>query len=1076
MNIYQKLFIAVGILTLFSLLIPSQIGTIAASDDYLNFETITTAQGLSQNCINCIIQDHYGYMWFGTTMGLNKYDGISFKIYQSNSEIPNSLSDSDIREIYETSNGDLLIGTFFGLNIFNRETDTFNSYMHDGNDSSSISNNRVESIYEDSQGTLWIGTNDGLNIFNRETDTFISYRYDENDPDSISNDSITSIYEDSQGTLWIGTNDGLNIFNRETDTFISYRYDENDPDSISNDSITSIYEDSQGTLWIGTNDGLNIFNRETDTFISYRYDENDPDSISNDSITSIYEDSQGTLWIGTSSGLNRLNSRELSFKSYKIEYNNPNGINSNRILSLYKDSEGILWIGTMNGINKLNFYKQAFRYYTDILNMNTVLGICSADDKILWIQVNESIVKYDSASHAIEDIWDNVIKSSDRSNFIRNTFCIGIDGSLWIALGSTGLERFNPETGEIIIYTSDADNSLSSNTVTSLYTSKDGTIWIGTTEGLCSYDDISGFTQYKNNPNFSNNVGKYDVRVIHETSGNNLWFGTYDGEVYRFNEKSGMMACVMGSPEVTKDLSDKNVYAIYEDSRGLIWIGTGYGLYCYNSEYNEITSFRIGVSLSDERIIGILEDNNGNLWITTRQGLGKFVISQGAYYRYDASDGLLNNLFAVGGSYRNKAGELYFGASGGLVSFYPEDITINNTAPIVVINSFNLINGLIFFDMPIEDVKKITISYSDNSFDIDFVALSYDYPEYNQYAYKLEGFEENWNYCSAANSYTRYTNIPPGEYTFIVKASNSDGVWNEEGNSLKIIISTPFWKQWWFILSLIAAALLAVVAAIKLRTYTLSKYAQKLETQVEAKTCELEKKTQHIEEQINNKIRYTRALVHELKTPLTPLLASSDFLCSELEDKIPLRFARNINEGALNLSKRIDELLDLAKSETGMIDIKPEPIDLKYLIKTIIDYIKPEITKKNLSFNSLVPQNIPAINADEERLRQVVLNLLDNAIKYSPSGGNVTLKVYEKDNGIVIQIKDTGIGIDEKEMEYLFEPYHRLESGLIRTGGMGLGLFISKTIVELHGGHISVKSQKGTGSTFCVWLPINSTE
>ncbi|NMA13919.1 MAG: PAS domain-containing sensor histidine kinase [Clostridia bacterium] len=253
-------------------------------------------------------------------------------------------------------------------------------------------------------------------------------------------------------------------------------------------------------------------------------------------------------------------------------------------------------------------------------------------------------------------------------------------------------------------------------------------------------------------------------------------------------------------------------------------------------------------------------------------------------------------------------------------------------------------------------------------------------------------------------------------------------------------------------------------------------YQKQLEKLVYERTQALEEKIQKLEKYMQNRIKYTRALIHELKTPLTPLMASSEFLRSELEDTIPLRFANNIYEGALNLSKRIDELLDLAKSETGMLEIKTEPVQMDCLIKSTISYIKPEIMKKNLSFNSVVQKNLPTIDVDEGRIRQVLLNLIDNAMKYTPIGGKITLRVSKKNDCIVIRVKDTGVGIDRKDLAYLFEPYHRLESGIIRSDGMGLGLYISKTIVELHGGHISIKSQKDGGSTFSVWLPLKSIE
>jgi signal transduction histidine kinase/ligand-binding sensor domain-containing protein len=1079
MNKYKKILVAVTLITSL-IMIPTRIDVEASSDDYLKFESINSVQGLSHNNVNAIFQDHYGYMWFGTSLGLNKYDGVNFYIYKHDPTIADSISNSSITAIYETEEDELWIGTTWGLNKYNRKTDTFISYLNDTDNPDSISGNSITVIYEDGNGKLWIGTTTGLNSYNQITDTFNVYKNSSDDENSISNDYITAIYEDSSGNLWVGTIDGLNILNTKTNDFAQYSNNPDDENSLSNNHITAIYEDSRSTIWIGTATGINKYNSQNKTFTSYLNDTSNTQDTSNEYITSICEDDTGYLWIGTRLGLNRLDVESMDFHTYVPDSDNPNSLNTDRITALYKDAEGNIWIGSYYGINKINFSKQVIKYYyTGVLNNNAVSNIRSIDGIDLWLKTRLGPIRFNSEEYVIEEMWPDIFTNQNYSNSRMNSFCVSSDGFLWAGTDGYGLEKFDTETGELTTYEyiPNETNCISGNTIISLYATMDGIVWIGTSEGLCKFDTTTdSFTQYKNETEFPESIQTGNIWIIYETDDKYLWVGTNEG-FYKIDLINGGVICVIDNDNFGGLPTNNIVCSLYKDSRGILWITTENGLYCYDILNNKFIQHGLEYLLINDMIRDVIEDDNGDIWISTGgDGLWRLSVSNGTYTKFGVDDGLQSDFFLFRSSYKTESGELFFGTIIGLISFFPQDMDEDTNIPQIVINDFSLLEGTISFDEPIEDVKEVKLQYADNSFEIDFVALNYESPENNQYAYKLEGFEENWNYCSAANSYTRYTNIPPGEYTFIVKASNSDGVWNEEGNSLKIIISTPFWKQWWFILSLIAAALLAVVAAIKLRTYTLSKYAQKLETQVEAKTCELEKKTQHIEEQINNKIRYTRALVHELKTPLTPLLASSDFLCSELEDKIPLRFARNINEGALNLSKRIDELLDLAKSETGMIDIKPEPIDLKYLIKTIIDYIKPEITKKNLTFNSLVPQNIPAINADEERLRQVVLNLLDNAIKYSPSGGNVTLKVYEKDNGIVIQIKDTGIGIDEKEMEYLFEPYHRLESGLIRTGGMGLGLFISKTIVELHGGHISVKSQKGTGSTFCVWLPINSTE
>jgi signal transduction histidine kinase/ligand-binding sensor domain-containing protein len=1068
------LIIVIAITTLFCY-IPPQIKVAATSDDYLNFESISTKQGLSHNSISAIIQDHYGYMWIGTSLGLNKYDGVNFYIYKHDSTITDSISSSNITAIYETEENELWIGTTWGLNKYNRKTDTFVSYLNDKDNSNTLSSNSITEIYKDDGGTLWIGTNAGLYIYNQGTDNFTLYKNEFNDKNYIIDNYVTSIYQDCKANLWVGTIDGLYIFNINTNEFTKYLNNPDDDNSLSDNHVTEIYEDSRGIVWIGTATGINIYNSEDKKFTSYLNDSHNTQDTGSEYITSICEDNNGYLWIGTRLGLKRLNVENMDFCTYVPDSENPNSLNTDRITAVCKDFEGSMWIGSYYGINKITFSKQVIKYYySSILNNNAVSNIRSLNGIDLWLKTRLGPIKFDSETYSIIESHPNIFINQNYSNSRMNSFCISTDGCLWAGTEGYGLEKFNPTTGELTTYKySIGDlNCISSNTIISLYANLAGTVWVGTSEGLCKYDvETNSFIQYKYLAEFPDDIKTGEIWLLYE-SNDYLWVGTKKC-LYGFNYYSDEVNFIIDNENFGGINPNNIVCSLFEDSHGVLWIVTNNGLFCYDIKNREFILHGLEDLLVKYLIRDVIEDNNGNIWISTGgDGLWRLSGNEKTYTKFGIDDGLQSDVFLFRSSYKTENGELFFGTIIGLISFLPQDMANDTNIPIVLINKFNLLEGTISFDEPIENIKEVILSHSENSFEINFVALSYDYPEFNKYAYMLEGFDKSWNYCSASTSFTKYTNIPSGKYTFKVIASNSDDTWNYEGVSLEIIITPPFWKEWWFILTIIVAALLAVMGAIKLRTYTLSRYAETLESQVEERTSELAQKNKHIEEQMNNKMRYTRALVHELKTPLTPLLASSDFLCSELEDKIPLRFAKNIKNGALNLSKRIDELLDMAKSETGMLDIKPELMDIKILIESVIEYIEPEISKKTLTINSIISPDISDIYADEERLKQVLLNLLDNAIKYTPAGGTISIMANRKNSGICIQIKDTGMGMDENEIEHLFKPYHRIETGLIRTGGLGLGLFISKTIIDLHGGNISVSSKKGVGTTFVVWLPV----
>jgi signal transduction histidine kinase/ligand-binding sensor domain-containing protein len=1047
-----------------------------SSDDYVKFETITTEQGLSQNCVVSILQDHYGYIWFGTMVGLNKYDGINFEIFYA-SEASRSISNSCITYLYETKDAQLWIGTAKGLNLYNREMGIFYVYLNDPEDRNSISDDFITNIYEDSLGNLWVGTANGLNLYNSETNDFTVISNNSGYFTGISSNYVMCIYEDSYGTLWIGTKEGLNIYDRETGMFTSYFNNPDDVNSISNDNISVVYEDSRGILWIGTAKGLNLYKRESDTFTKYFNDPENSGSVSSNTITSICEDIYGYLWVGTRSGLNKLDTELMIFTDYCIDNSNLNSINSDRIIWIEMDNEGILWIGTVNGVNKLNPNKQVFNYSSGILVNNNVSGICSLDNTILWLETRLGIIVYNADTHSIEDYYPDILWQQYQASFVMNLFCIDNNGCLWGGTENSGLLKFDPYSKKTIIYTHSPDgNSIISDSIVSVYSSDGQIIWIGTDEGLCSFNiRTEAFTDYSDYEEYPDVIKYSNVWVTFQDSRNNMWFGT-DYGIYKLDYGTHDFYLVNNNPEPTGGYFERSVYSIYEDSNGLLWFGTNQGLLCY--DYNNA----IFISYGDEEfvvkdsVLSVIEDNNGNIWFTTRkQGLWELSIETGSLIEYGIKDGLQNDAFCIGACFKAEDGNLYFGCVDGLISFNPE--YIDNDAsipPVVLINSFNLLDKNISFDEPIEDIEEIRLSYSDNSFEIDFVALNYYSPENNNYAYILEGFDESWRYCSASESFTKYTNIPSGEYTFKVIASNSDGVWNEEGTSLKIIITSPFWQEWWFILSLAIFAILAIVFFVKLRTRVLSRHAMELEQQIDERTHLLASKSEQLENELVRRAEFNRALVHELKTPLTPLLSSSEYLMNSIEDDITLGFMNNIRQGILNLEKRINELMDLARGEVGLIKLNCVYIYPLHIIKDSIAYFMPEAQKKNQGIIMDLPDSLTKIYADEERLKQVILNLLNNASKFTRRGGEITLKAWESNDKLIIEVIDTGCGIDEVEQKYIFEPYSQLRLKKESLSGLGLGLYLSKLFIELHGGSIWVISCKGKGSTFAFSLPLNN--
>ena len=760
------------------------------------FEQVTVNDGLSQSCIFDIIQDSQGFMWFGTQDGLNKYDGYHFTTYKYNELDEYSLSDNWITSIYEDKSGIIWVGTdAAGLNQFNRETEKFTRYTHNINNPDSLGANRVLSIYEDKSSRLWIGTDSGgLNQFNRETGQFTHYTHDPNDPNSLSNDTVLSIYEDKLGRFWIGTDGGgFNQFNRETGQFTHYTHDPNDPNSLSNDTVDLIVEDRLSNLWLGTSSwyknvygsALEKFDPASGQFSHYVHEINNPKSLSETVIGSIWKDNSEILWIGTGfSGLNKLDTKDQRFTTYKHNPNNSNSLSDNHISAIYEDSNDNLWIGTFNGgLNKFDRQTKKFIHYThDPNNANSL------------------------SSDAVWSVYEDHL------------------GTIWIGTFGNGLDKFDPITGQFTHYTHDPNNlnSLSDNTIASIYEDHLGTLWIGTfSGGLNKFNrETEQFTHYKYDTDDPTSLSDNLIWSIYEDQSGTLWIGGYgQGGLNKFNRETDNFTRYKHNTNQQNSLSYDRIDAIYEYPAGTLWIGTfGGGLDKFDIATETFTHYSQKEGLPNNSVVGILSDDEGNLWLSTGKGLSKFNPKTETFRNYDVSDGLQGNEFdGVKAYLKSKTGEMFFGGLNGFNAFYPEQVKDNPHIPPIVITDFKKFNESVKLDRAISATKEIKLSYKDDFFSFEFAALDYTNPQKNKYAYKLEGFDKDWIY-SGNRRYASYTNLDGGTYIFRVKGSNNDGVWNEEGTAIKIIITPPPWKTWWAYSFYILALVTAVYGYVQWKT------------------------------------------------------------------------------------------------------------------------------------------------------------------------------------------------------------------------------------------------------------------
>lgn len=851
----------------------------------IRFERISLEHGISHGTVFSVVQDKTGYMWFGTQSGLNRYDGYNITVFKHDPDNPDSISNDNAGNLYADRSGTVWIGTWGGgLDKFDSETGRFIHYLNDPADPTSLSNDRVQTIYQDRAGTLWVGTAEGgLNRFNAGPETFTHYRHNPDDPTSLSNDRIWRIVEDSSGLLWIATSDGLNKFDPATETFTHYKNDPNDPNSLTHDLVRTLYYDKFGFLWIGTEAGLDRFDPIPGIFVHYKHDPADPNSLSDDTINAIYEDSAGNFWVGTSrGGLNKFDRSSQTFTHYLNDPLNAHSLSYNDVRWIQEDRSGVLWVATRGGgVNKFVPGSEQFTYLgnnpndPNSLNNNDVRAIYQDPEKVLWIGTKGGGLNKLDPSAGTVTIYQND-PNDPNSLTTDDVYVIHSDaaGLLWLGLAGGGLVKFDPRTETFTRYQHDPDDptTISNDDVNSVYEDPSGLLWIGTKGGgLNKFNPVTEeFSHYENDPADPGSLGGNDVYEIYQDEAGLFWIATYGGGLNRFDPPTGRFVRYQNNPDDPTSLNSDDLYTIYKDPEGIFWVGTASGgLNRFDPHTGTFTHFTEAEGLLGDVVYGILPDAQGNLWLSTSKGISKFDPRTHNFVNYNPSTGLESTGYHEGAYFKNSAGEIFFGGINGLIRFDPEDIKDNSIPPTVVLTDFRLPNNrTINLGMPLDHLAEVKLSYQENVFTFEFAALDYNNPAKNQYAYQLEGFDEDWIQASTRR-FATYTNLDPGLYTFRVRGANSTGVWNEQGTAIKIIITPPFWETWWFRTVAVLAIVGLVVTGYKLRVRSLHLQRQRLKMLVDERTAELSEANQHLRT-LTGRLREELALAKEIQEGLLP--------------------------------------------------------------------------------------------------------------------------------------------------------------------------------------------------------------
>jgi ligand-binding sensor domain-containing protein/signal transduction histidine kinase len=1096
----------------------------------IKFEHLGMTEGLSNNMVYCAAQDERGFMWFGTQNGLNRYDGYSFTLFNHDLQDPFSLSDNMIHSIVQDKKGRLWIGTANGLNLFDPFAEKAERFHHQPQNANSLSNNFINpnAMYADREGILWVGTREGLNRFDPESGIFTTYGPKANQTLGLKSGNVTAIFKDKSGILWIGTDMGLSPLNVDRTEFAPSSPDYSFHPEVLQGKIQAISEDNRGFLWVATQNGVFIRNPYTGNFARI-------EEIKQDCLT-LFKDSRGYMWIGSiSSGIFAVHPVTGKIQHFEHDPSNPNGLSSFRVHSFAEGQPGILWIGTTNhGVDKLNLSHRQFSAYRPFFELSGFAK--NADVHSLYEDKTGNIWIGTSGNGALmldpESGKTKVYKHDPGNpNSLTNNYISAItqdkSGIFWIGTFSGGLNRFDTQTGIFTSFLPDPGNpnSISDIGVISILPEDEG-LWIGTVRGGLNYfnHNTQKFTQYLPDPENPKSIGEGQINAILKDEKGYLWLTTEAGGLNRMDPKTGDFQSFKHNPADSTSISSNLTMYAYQDQNKNIWVGTrGAGLNKLDPITGKFTTFTTRHGLPDNYLVGITEDSKGNLWISTKKGICFFDPQSLVFRTYNLHDGLNTDDFKIKCLHKSERGSLYFGGVDGFSIFHPDSLHGNHYVPPVHISGFKIFNKKTYYQ------DKITLSYHQNFFSFDFVALNYLNPQKNQYTYRLTGFDKEW-VNSDSRRLATYTDVAPGTYTFEVKGSNNDGVWNEEGASVKVIIHPPWWRTWWAYLFYILFFISSLWSFITYRSRSLRRENRILESKVTLRTGQLQEANEelllqkeeiaaqrdNLEEKLfelqttqNQLIQkekmaslgeLTAGIAHEIQNPLNFVNNFAE-VSSELVEELKQEATADHKEEVFalaadlrqNLSKihyhgqRADAIVKNMLQHSRTTAGEKQPTDLNALTDEYLRLAYHGLRAKDKSFNctldSFFDLKLEKVEVVPQDIGRVLLNLYNNAFyavqqrqKLGHEGYQPTVTVSthrQEGQQVEIRVRDNGTGMPESVKQKIFQPFFTTKP----TGqGTGLGLSLSYDIITKgHGGELKMESVEGEGTEFTVLLPAQAS-
>ncbi len=1074
-----------------------------------NFTSIDINQGLSHNQIHCIFKDSQGFLWIGTNSGLNRFDGYTFKIFRHIPSDSTSLIDNRIQRIFEDHTGKLWITLMNSFVIYDPAIEKFtydNELLHKN---IKIPVASVSRILQDNNKNIWfICDQNGIFIYLWEKDSIVNIQHNSEDTTSLQNGPISSVVTDSDGNIWlIGFNGILEKLDKNTfkvlyrTRFLQRKYTEQ--------RSLNLYIDRDDDVWIysgSSDEGVYLFESNSGNYKHFHQNSGSY-SLNNDIVSCIVQDDAGIIWVGTDhGGINLIDKRDLSIRIIQNNPDDSRSLSQNSITTLYKDNEGIIWAGTFKkGVCYYhpNLYKfKLFQHQPNNPNSLPFNDVnCFQEDEIgnLWIGTNGGgLVYFDRQNNTFRSFKHDIYNPQSLSYDVIVSMFYDTDRILWVGTFYGGLNRFDGKSFRHYLNNPANPNSLSNNRVWEIFEDSEKNLWIGTLGGGLDLFDRKNETFRHYRSEDSTSIYSNFILHITEDEQRNIWIGTANG-VDCYSPSNQTFTHYSNNPANKNSLSHNVVSSIVADSRKLIWMATQEGLNIFSPETHIFYHYYKSDGLPDNNILALIEDDQGNIWASTNSGItSTSIIQQDAengiklkFTNYSESDGLQGKEFNEGVVLKTRRGELIFGGPDGFNIIDPFSLTFNTKPPDVVITNFQIfnknieigqkMNGRIILEKSITQTPEIWLRHFEDVISIEFTALNYIHPEKNYYEYMLEGFNREWMQASSSERKATYTNLDPGEYTFRVRASNNDNLWNNEGASLKILVRPPFWKTKaaifsYFIFLLSAMFVLRYLILLRERTRVQNEHEKQ------------ESRRRHELDLL--KIRFFTNVSHEFRTPLSLIISPLEKLLKQSKDdglqpqlKLMYRNSRRL----LNL---VNQLLDFRRMEVQKINLKPAYGDIVFFIDEIYQTFTDLAERKHIQFVYTTSHKEFFTWFDHDKLEKIVFNLLSNAFKFTSEGKTISIdlliepgvkEVQAQDGSgytgdrVTLKVIDTGIGIPHENIDRIFIRFFQNDMpGTALSQGSGIGLSLTKEFVQLHNGSIQVESEPGKGSCFTVILHLSA--